>query len=226
MQDDSNFRAKDIKRIENTTVHLTKLQNKISKCKAEITKQRNLLFNIDHVMKPWKANELNFYDVCLKQLGEKASQIAIVIGKLQSLAGRLRQKFFRIDIEGSEKARAAKRKQENAAKAKKEKESRLRSKAVEVIKILAPKRTIDEEKVMRNIKELGSFNVADDIKDSNQLLPRFHLKTLSYLIEQGIFVENAKTKAIAIRDRLEREMEKTKEGNLKKKETKKKNSGT
>ena len=172
-------------------------------------------------MKPWKANELNFYDVCLKQLGEKASQIAIVIGKLQSLAGRLRQKVFRIDIEGSEKARAAKRKQENAAKAKKEKESRLRSKAVEVIKILAPKRTIDEEKVMRNIKELGSFNVADDIKDSNQLLPRFHLKALSYLIEQGIFVENTKTKAIAIRDRLEIEMEKTKEGNLKKKETKK-----
>ena len=61
--------------------------------------------------------------------------------------------------------------------------------------------------------------MADDIKDSNQLLPRFHLKALSYLIEQWIFVENAKTKAIAIRDRLEREMEKTKEGHLKKKET-------
>ena len=90
-----------------------------------------------------------------------------------------------------------------------------------LIKILAPKRTIDEEKVMRNIKELGSFNVADDMKDSNQLLPRFHLKALSYLIEQGIFVENAKTKAIALRDRLEREMGKTKDGNLKKKETKK-----
>ena len=120
-QDDTNFRAKDMKRIENTAVHLTQVQNKISKCKAEITKQRNLLFNIDHVMKPWKANELNFYDVCLKQLGGKArchcdwktcdSHIAIVIGQLQSLAGTLRQKFFRIDIEGSEKARAAKRKQ-------------------------------------------------------------------------------------------------------------------
>ena len=59
---------------------------------------------------------------------------------------------------------------------------------------------MDEEKVMRNITELGSFNVADDIKDSNQLLPRFHLKALSYLLEQGIFVENAKTKAITIRD--------------------------
>ena len=94
-----------------------------------------------------------------------------------------------------------------------------------LIKILAPKRTIDEEKVMRNIKELGSFNVADDMKDSNQLLPRFHLKALSYLIEQGIFVENAKTKALALQDRLEREMEK-KEGNLKKKETKKRKNGT
>ena len=43
-QDDSNFRAKDIKRIENTAVHLTKLQNKISKCKAEITKQKKPIF--------------------------------------------------------------------------------------------------------------------------------------------------------------------------------------
>ena len=69
-------------------------------------------------MKPWKANELNFYYVCLKQLAEKGTQIAILIGKLESLAGRLPQKFFRIDKGGSEKTRAAKRKQEIQQKPK------------------------------------------------------------------------------------------------------------
>ena len=72
---------------------------------------------------------------------------------------------------------------------------------------------------MKNTKELGFLKAANDVKNSHQLLPRFHLKALSYLIEEGIFVEKAK--AIAIRDSLGKEVEKTKEGNLQKKETKK-----
>ena len=69
-----------------------------------------------------------------------------------------------------------------------------------MVKILEPERTIDEEKVMRNNKELGSLNAADDIKNSHQLLPRIHLKALTYLIEEDIFVENVMAKAVAIRD--------------------------
>ena len=67
----------------------------------------------------------------------------------------------------------------------------------------------------------GILKSGNNVKNSHQLLPRFHLKALSYLIEEGIFVENAKAKAIAIRDSLGKEVEKTKEGNLQKKEIKK-----
>ena len=86
--------------------------------------------------------------------------------------------------------------------------------------MLAPERTIDEEKATRNIKELALLKSAHDIKNSHQLLPRFHLKALSYLIEEGIFAEYARAKTVAIRDSLEEEIEKTREGNLKKKEKK------
>ena len=87
--------------------------------------------------------------------------------------------------------------------------------------MLAPGRTIDEEKATRNITDLGLLKRADDIKNSYQMPPRLNLKTLSYLIEEVIFCEDARVQAVAIRDSLEEEIEKTNERNLKKKETKK-----
>ena len=61
-------------------------------------------------MRQWKANEINFYDVCLMFLAEKGTHIAMLTEKLESFAGRLRQKFYSMDIEGSEKSKSCKEK--------------------------------------------------------------------------------------------------------------------
>ena len=64
--DDGMFVAKDVRRAENTLKVLTDLQNKICELKKMFIQYRSNLFNSEHKIKDWEANELALLRIALK----------------------------------------------------------------------------------------------------------------------------------------------------------------
>ena len=62
--------AKDIRRSENTSKVLMNILHKIKEFSSTIQNYGSFLFDIYHVIKPWKVNEMNFY----RKLPEKCSE--------------------------------------------------------------------------------------------------------------------------------------------------------
>ena len=91
--DDSMFVAKDVRRAENTLKVLTDLQNKICELKKMFIQYRSNLFNSEHKIKDWEANELAFYDKLIENCIEMYDQTEPKCNKIQSVINDLKRKF-------------------------------------------------------------------------------------------------------------------------------------
>ena len=91
--DDSMFVAKDVRRAENTLKVLTDLQNKICELKKTFIQYRSNLFNSEHKIKDWAANELAFYDKLIENCIEMYDQTEPKCNKIQSVIDDLKRKF-------------------------------------------------------------------------------------------------------------------------------------
>ena len=100
--DYSSFTARDVKRVENTYSYLQHLRRKLLSLKEKITKLRSNLYYMNHVIKPWKANELLFYDGRMSCITDMKADIKAQEGKLYFTLQCLRTKFFKSDVESME----------------------------------------------------------------------------------------------------------------------------
>ena len=87
------FVAKDVRRAENTLKVLTDLQNKICELKKTFIQYRSNLFNSEHKIKDWEANELAFYDKLIENCIEMYDQTEPKCNKIQSVIDDLKRKF-------------------------------------------------------------------------------------------------------------------------------------
>ena len=124
-RDDSMFVAKDVRRAENTLKVLTDLQNKICELKKMFIQYRSNLFNSEHKIKDWEANELAFYDKLIENCIEMYDQTESKCNKIQSVINDLKRKFSSDEADEKEDRRKKQRKAENEAKARTDKEKRL-----------------------------------------------------------------------------------------------------
>ena len=91
------------------------MQRKLS-LKEKITKLRSNLYDMNHVIKPWKANELLFYDGRMSCITDMETDIKAQERKHNFTLQCLRRKFFKSDVESMEEKRKLKRKDENQKK--------------------------------------------------------------------------------------------------------------
>ena len=147
-------------------------------------KQRSALFNRDNV-KPWKAYELKFDD-------DKVAEAEVMKCKLEECQtniitniATLKRKLSSVNDEIAESTRKLKRLQENRCKTEMGKENRLHAKASEVLKVFT------NGKVIFDAKSINTKIVKKaDLRPKKELIPRYHLKALSFLIENNWFDED------------------------------------
>ena len=116
--DDSMFVAKDVRRAENTLKVLTDLQNKLCELKKMFIQYRSNLFDSEHKIKDWEANELAFYDKLIENCIEMYDQTEPKCNKIQSVINDLKRKFSSDEADENEDRRKKQRKAENEAKAR------------------------------------------------------------------------------------------------------------
>ena len=75
----SDLNAKDTRRLGNTAEVLMNILNKL---KSFHQNYKSSLFDIHHVIKPWKINEMSFYDKSLEKCFEFATATETAIGKI------------------------------------------------------------------------------------------------------------------------------------------------
>ena len=124
-EDTSHFIAKDVKRAENSEILLTQLLKKLSGNKDKVAGYRYDLFDKELNVRPWKANELDFYDSIIEEYGKLENILSVTSSKIRNNHKNLERKFFNVDIEVREEKRKRKRKLENSLKSEVCKKKRL-----------------------------------------------------------------------------------------------------
>ena len=114
--------AKDIRRSENTDEVLMNILNKIKGFSYTFRNYKSSLFDIHHVIKPWKVNEMSFFDKLLEKCSEFTTATETAIGKIHLLTGNLKKRFTTASADVEEEKRIKKRKRENATKSAKDKQ--------------------------------------------------------------------------------------------------------
>ena len=209
--DDSMFVAKDVRRAENTLKVLTDLQNKICELKKMFIQYRSNLFNSEHKIKDWEANELAFYDKLIANCIEMYDQTEPKCNKIQSVINDLKRKFSSDEADEKEDRRKKQRKAENEAKARTDKEKRLFSSSFCLYRSILEGKLSEEE--VTTVKDSGTFenfsNTKINLEDfekfmkTSKLTARFHLEPLNNLIKHNIFYEDsAKEKATEVLESL------------------------
>ena len=99
--------------------------NKIKGFSSTIQKYKSSSFDIHHVIKRWKVNEMSFCDKLLEKCSEFATATKTAIRKIHVPTGNLKKLFTTASTDAEEEKRINKRKRENATKNAKDKQKKI-----------------------------------------------------------------------------------------------------
>ena len=116
---------------------------------------RSNLFNSEHKIKDWEANELAFYDKLIENCIEMYDQTDPKCNKIQSVINDLKRKFSSDEADEKEDRRKKQRKAENEAKARTDKEKRLFSSSFHLYRSILEGKLSEEE--VTTVKDSGTF---------------------------------------------------------------------
>ena len=77
----SQFTVKDLRRSENTSKIIKELLVKINDASSLITTYHSNLFDSNHVIKSWKANEMAFYELLIDECVQMKNATELALGK-------------------------------------------------------------------------------------------------------------------------------------------------
>ena len=83
-EDTSHFTVKDVKRAENSEILLTQLLKKMSGNKDKVAGYRCTLFDKELNVRPWKANELDFYDNVIDEYVKLENIVSVTAAKIRN----------------------------------------------------------------------------------------------------------------------------------------------
>ena len=217
--DASKFFAKDTKRAENTIDYVNRLNTRLSKLKKLVLNFKSSLYDSEYVVKPWKANELMYYDEKLVKISNMMQHVSDLDRKLNDTFQSLKRKFSKGDIDMAEKNRKRRRQAENAKADENIKTSRLLARCAEVIKMVAPADFAHLDCIKMQKEKCINLVItdADFASAMPELKPRYHLNALTYLISNGVLLGTAKEDALVAKNQLQESQIVTKRGNITKK---------
>ena len=192
----SQFTVKDLRRSENTSKIIEELLVKINDASSLITTYSSNLFDSNHVIKSWKANEMAFYDSLIDECVQMKNATELALGKINSLTSNLKRRFTVASADEEKEKRVKKRKQEKTLNDKKK---RLATSSLNLLKEIVAKNKSDlDEKIVKQVEKsemLSSISLEislptlEKFLDNTKLLQRFHLDSLENLIKNNIFEE-------------------------------------
>ena len=110
--------AKDLRRAENSFDMLSSLLKKIGNLKSSLNNYRANLFSINHKIKDWKVDELQFYDKLIGKCITMEIEVNVTSSKVNATVRNLKRNFSTSAVDTAEQKRQKKRKIENEWKTK------------------------------------------------------------------------------------------------------------
>ena len=197
---DYSVKAGDKTISENTKSLLDTKMDRLQCLLKQIKDKRSKLFNESNETKPWKFNELKFYDDIItniknleKTLLEKNS---ILISNIETINRRLATSTE----QSVERKRKLRREKEGKRKEKKAKESRTLNNCRKLLSQLT------NGKVQYNTLQENRKLQLSEINLEAKLTPRFHLKPLIKLIEEDLISTDAMQIIKEMQEAMERQM--------------------
>ncbi len=181
--------AKSLVMASGTKDALSKEICQIEKEEKVLTNRRSSLFSSNNTVSCWKANELEFYDACLKKIRETKSFLMKLESQIQSAINKNKPNFPEHVVTTQKKKMVRKRKLENDKKSQKRKEMRLFKSCASVLGVLTP-----HDKSFSDDAARGKFQFQVEVSSMNQNVkdvqkPKLHLRGLKLLIEKGVFAD-------------------------------------
>jgi hypothetical protein len=165
-------------------------------------------------IKPWRANELRFYDskiTLLEELKNSLQKTHTLIITNTNLLKRRTNASVEETAEAKRKKRAVRKNAQNSAK---EKEKRFIAKVDEMLKLLT-----DGKFTQAMLKEREGISISlEDINQNCQLVARFHYEAMSYLIKEDYFATDALNFVNSLAKQMESKLTKSREINVMRKE--------
>ena len=186
--------AKDLRRAENSFDMLSSLLKKIGNLKSSLNDYRANLFSINHKIKDWKVDELQFYDKLIAKCSTMEIEVNVTSSKVNATVRNLKRNFSTSAADTAEQKRQKKRKIESEWKTKDGKKKRLLATTLNLFRqICSDKWTDEAQEESEKSANLSSSNIRisktdlENFVKKNTLKPRFNLSALINIIEQDIF---------------------------------------
>jgi hypothetical protein len=168
---------------------IEKLLAKVNDVSCTISEKRSMLFNKANEVKPWKANELKFYDNKLDGLKSMKVKLEESHTTIITNCNLLSRKISSKNDAEKECKRKRKRAQENSRKSVTRKAKREFARACDVTKIITSGR-IKYESLENGTEKISQVDLcAEPIY--KQLKPRYHMTALKTLIAKNYFEDDA-----------------------------------
>ena len=189
--DHGQLLAKDLIPAEKSLQFLESVLGKIDAFMAEIKMLKGKLFHKDMNIKPWKANELSFYEKLIKTLALLQGKFIKVKGdvhlnitmmKRRAGAGMLSSK--------SDQVRAKRRAKENKRKQQKRKGEREMRSCLSVLSYMLPGEKGEE---IKKKVEQGDFSFRIAMAQSGPLSSKLHRAGIQFLLAKGVLTDQAKS---------------------------------
>ena len=103
-EDTSHFTAKDVKRAENSEILLTQLLKKLSGNKDKVAGYRYDLFDKELNVRPWKANELDFYDSIIEEYVKLENIVSVTSSKIRNNHKNLKRRFLMLTLKSRKRS--------------------------------------------------------------------------------------------------------------------------
>ena len=131
------------------------------------------LFDIHHVIKPWKVNEMSFYNKLLEKCSEFSTATETAIGKIHVMIGNLKKRFtYTTASADPEKENPIKKtKRENATKSTKDQQKRLVASAFNLLRT-----TEGSDKIAKEFKSSSSIAIKVSLTSLEKFLNNNNLK--------------------------------------------------
>ena len=110
--------AKDLRRAENSFDILSSLLRKVGNLKSSLNNYRANLFSINHKIKDWKVDELQFYHKLIAKCSTMEIEVNVTSSKVNATVRNLESNFSTRAADNAEQKRQKNRKIENEWKQK------------------------------------------------------------------------------------------------------------
>ena len=186
-----------------STLNIDYVNTKLNNLRKLILNFRSSFYDSEHVVKPWKANELMYYDWKLAEISIVMQHISNLDRELNKTLQAMKRKFSDVDIALAVKKRK-RRQAENAKSDENLKTSRLLARCAEIIKMAAPTDFAHLDCVKMQKEKCITLVISAADFPSAMIKPRYYANALMYLISNGVFIGRAKDNAIEARDAIQK----------------------